>query len=168
MVLWFFHYYCIYLFFICVCFLCLCFVCLLCVYVCVYFFAGWVFFFLTGSLQLYQRQELNKNVVACVVCYSGSKYGTHFLITRVYYGFRPNKITDMFLVPARTQKSRRTCFSLYILFSNFPQENGAKTFSSTRSDIRYRLIRKNVAHSWTGDVWCQIIEAMVWQYCSRV
>ena len=30
-----------------------------------------------------------KQIVACVVCYSGSKYGTYFLITRVYCGFRP-------------------------------------------------------------------------------
>ena len=29
-----------------------------------------------------------KQIVACVVCYSGSKYGTYFLITRVYCGFR--------------------------------------------------------------------------------
>ena len=32
-----------------------------------------------------------KQIVACVVCYSGSKYGTYFLITRVYCGFRPWK-----------------------------------------------------------------------------
>ena len=30
-----------------------------------------------------------KQIVACVVCYSGSKYGIYFLITRVYCGFRP-------------------------------------------------------------------------------
>ena len=29
-----------------------------------------------------------KQIVACVVCYSSSKYGTYFLITRVYCGFR--------------------------------------------------------------------------------
>ena len=29
-----------------------------------------------------------KQIVACVVCYSGSKYGTYFLSTRVYCGFR--------------------------------------------------------------------------------
>ena len=41
---------------------------------------------------------------------------------------------------------------LIYLFSNFPPEKSAKTFSTTRTDIRYRLIRKNVVHSCTGDV----------------
>ena len=157
MVLWFFSLLLFVCFYLCVIFMffCVCFVFFVCMCVWMFLVDGWVCFkgrkeF--GSLQLYQRQECNTNVVACVVCHSGSKYGTHFLITRLC--FRPNKITDMFLVPARTLKSRRTCFSFYILFSNFPPENGAKTFSSTRSDIRYRLIRKGVAHSWTGDMWC--------------
>ena len=56
------------------CFLCLLFVCLFCVYVCVDFFGGWVGAFLTGGGCVVPgsctRQEFNKNVVACVVCYS--------------------------------------------------------------------------------------------------
>ena len=167
--------YLFFIFYLCVHFmlLLLFFVCHFCVYVYEDFFGGWVGVFFNGrrvcgSLQLYQRQECNKNVVACA-WYSGSKYGTYFLITLVYCGFRQTKKKrKMFLVPARAQKSRRTCFSFYNIFSNAPLENGAKTFSSTRSDIRYRLTRKHVAHSCTGDMWCQIIEAMVWPYCSRV
>ena len=46
-----------------------------------------------------------KQIVACVVCYSGSKYGTYFLITHFIFYFK---------------------ISI--------QENGAKTFLSTRSD----------------------------------
>ena len=39
-----------------------------------------------------------------------------------------------FLIPARAKKSRCTRFSFYFYFKIFIQENGAKTFSSTRSD----------------------------------
>ena len=91
--------------------------------------------------------------------------GHIFFITRVYYDFRPE---TCFPSPPVPKNRAAPVFSFYILFSNFPPENGAKTCSSTLSDIRYRLIRENVAHSCTGDIRCQMIEAMVWQYCSRV
>ena len=55
-----------------------------------------------------------KQIVACVVCYSGSKYGIYFLllVCIVALGHENN----MFLIPARAQKSRRTRFSFYFLF----------------------------------------------------
>ena len=75
------------MFVFCVSFLCVC--------VCGFFWwMGRVFFNgrrVCGSLQLYQRQEFNKHVVACVVCNSVSRYGTYFLIIRVYCGFRPKQ-----------------------------------------------------------------------------
>ena len=55
---------------------------------------------------------------------------------------------------------------IFVIFK-FPPENGAKTLSSMRSDIRYRLIRKHF-HSCTGDMWCQITEVMTCLGCSRV
>ena len=79
------------LFFICVCFL-RCF--FLCVCVCVDFVCGLVgaFFLMEGGyvVPCSCTKDNNRFVlnVACVVCYSSSKYGTFFLITRVYYGFR--------------------------------------------------------------------------------
>ena len=143
-------------FFICVCFLCCCFFCVIFVCVCVCTFFGWmgrVFFFkgrkAFGSLQLYQRQEFNKHVVLFAIRVQNT--GHIFLLLVCIVALGQNK-RDMFLVPARAQKPHRTCFSFYILFSDFPPENGAKTFSSTHSDIRYRLIRENVAHSCTGNV----------------
>ena len=58
------------IFYLCVHFMLLFFVCHFCVYVYEDFFGGWVGVFFNGrrvcgSLQLYQRQECNKNVVAC-------------------------------------------------------------------------------------------------------
>ena len=66
----------------------------LCVYVCVDFLCRWVGFFLTGGgcvvpCNCTKDKNSIKQIVACVVCYSGSKYGTCILITRVYCGFRP-------------------------------------------------------------------------------
>ena len=88
----FFNYYFHYLFFyfICVCFLRL----FVCVYVCVDFLCRWVGVFLTdGGCVVPSSCTKDKNsikqIVACVVCYSSPKYGTYFLFTRVYCGFRP-------------------------------------------------------------------------------
>ena len=81
----FFHY----LFYLCVLFK----VCFLCVCVCGFFVSmGRVF--LTGGgcvvpCSCTKDKNSIKHIVACVVCYSGSKYGTYFLIARVYCGFRP-------------------------------------------------------------------------------
>ena len=67
------------------------FVCV-CVCVCGFFvYMGRVF--LTGGgcmvpCNCTKDKNSIKQIVACVVCYSGSKYGTYFLITRVYCGFR--------------------------------------------------------------------------------
>ena len=76
-------------FFICVCFLRL----FLCAYVCVDFLCRWVGFLTGGGCVIPCSCTKDKNsikqIVACVVCYSGSKYGTYFLITRVYCGFMP-------------------------------------------------------------------------------
>ena len=151
-----------------VCFLFLFFVCLFCVFVCMLCCFFLCFFFwwkgrdsfngrrVCGSLQLYQRQEFIKKCVVCVVCYSGSKYGSSFLITRVYCGFRHTQKTHVSR-PHPCPKITPHLFFIYILFSNFPPENGANNFLGTRSDILYRLIRKHVAHSCTGDMWSQII-----------
>ena len=63
-----------------------------CVCVCGFFvYMGWVF--LTGGgcmvpCNCTKDKNSIKQSVACVVCYSCSKYGTYFLITRVYCGFR--------------------------------------------------------------------------------
>ena len=69
------------------CFLRLFFVCM---YVCVWL--GRVFYLMGGGYVVpcsctKDKNSILKNV-ACVVCYSSSKYGTYFLITRVYCGFR--------------------------------------------------------------------------------
>ena len=118
----------------CVCFLRVFFCCCVCIYVCVCgFFVSMDRVFLTGGgcvVPCSCTKDTNsiKQIVACIVCYSGSKYGTYFVITRVYCGFRPYK--KMFLITARAQKPRPSCFSFYFLFSNFPPENGAKTCDS--------------------------------------
>ena len=79
----------IFFYFICVCFLRL----FLCAYVCVDFLCRWVGFLTGGGCVVPCSCTKDKNsikqIVVCVVCYSGSKYGTYFLITRVYCGFRP-------------------------------------------------------------------------------
>ena len=69
-----------------------------------------------GSLQLYQRQEFNKNVVGCVVCHPGSKYGTYFLITRVYCDFRPNKKKTCFSSPPLPQNRAAPVFHFIFYF----------------------------------------------------
>ena len=158
------------LFFICVCFLCL--------FLCVFFVCGFCMWmvgvFLTGG--------------GCVVPCSCTKDNNS--ITKmmfVLFAIRVQNTGYIFLslvhIVALGQKQTKTCissppvpknraapvFHFILLFSNFPPENGAKAFSSTRSDIRYRLIRKQTCRSFlltcTGDMWCQIIEAMVWPYC---
>ena len=75
-------------------FVCVSYVCFLCVCMCVDFVCGWVgFVFLMGGGYVVpcsctkDKNSIFLNV-ACVVCYSSSKYGTYFLITRVYCGFR--------------------------------------------------------------------------------
>ena len=87
----FFHYYFQYLFY----FLFVCaFYVLFCVRMCVWIFVSMGRVFLTGGgcvVPCNGTKDKNsiKQIVTCVVCYSGSKYGTYFLITRVYCGFRP-------------------------------------------------------------------------------
>ena len=77
---YYFHYYYLFILFVCA-------------YVCVDFLCRWVGFLTGGGCVVPCSCTKDKNsikqIVACVVCYSGSKYGTYFLITRVYCGFRP-------------------------------------------------------------------------------
>ena len=143
------------------CFLCVFFVCL-----CVCYVAFFMLFFLVGRVGIVltgggcvvpcsctKDKNSLKNVLFAIQV---QKYGSSFLITRVYCGFRHTQKTHVSR-PHPCPKITPHLFFIYILFSNFPPENGANKFLGTRSDILYRLIRKNVAHSCTGDMWSQII-----------
>ena len=108
-----------------------------CVCVCVFFvYMGRIF--LTGGecmvpCNCTKDKNSIKQIVACVVCYSGSKYGTYFLITRVYCGFRLYT-KNMFLIPPVPINRAAPVFHFIFYFKISIQENGAKTFLSTRSD----------------------------------
>ena len=82
-------------------FVCPFYVCFLCV--CVW---GCVGVFLTGGgyVLLCSCTKDKNSIKECVVCYSASNYGTYFLITGVYCGFRKNKKRKKYiLIPARAQ-----------------------------------------------------------------
>ena len=57
-----------------------------CVRKCVWIFCVHGLGFFNGNCT--KDKNSIKQIFACVVCYSGSKYGTYFLITRVYCGIR--------------------------------------------------------------------------------
>ena len=106
------------------------------------FFGG--FFFngrrVCGSLQLYQRQEFKNKLLLMLFAIQVQNTGHIFLLLVCIVALGHKKHVSR---PRPCPKTRHTCFSFYILCSNFPPENGAKTFSSPHSDIRYRPIRKN-------------------------
>ena len=72
-----------------------------------------------------------KQIVACVVCYSRSKYGTYFLVCIVALGYKQK---TCFSSPPVPKNRAAPVFHFIFYFKMSIQENGAKTFLSTRSD----------------------------------
>ena len=135
-----------------------------CMYVCVDFVCRVWGFFLTGGGYVVpcsctkDKNSINKILLLVLFAIQLQNTG-HIFLLHVFIVSLGKKNPKCLWSPSVPKNHAAPVFHFMFYFQIYREKNAPK---------RFRLIRENVVHSCTGNMWCQITEAMVWPYCSRV